>query len=126
MVRAFRASINFFAFLALFASANHCALEEIFCKINDSASDCCPKENNKHPHGVPCKEITAVESKSFSAFASVELKVSPVRFLAALTKHLLNHQIADDPRPGFRLGSENKILLSAHELILSPNAPPVA
>ena len=126
MGRVLKASISFFVFLALFASANHCALEEFFSTASNDSSNCCPAEQSEHPHGIPCKELTAVESKFTSTIASVELKSSPLQFLTTLSHHLLTEGNENDSDPALRRGFDSKIVLSPHELILSPNAPPVA
>jgi hypothetical protein len=122
MRRLLKALGLFFILFAIITSANHCALEELISQ-SDNTSDCCPAEESSHPHGTPCQALTAVQSKSFINIAKAEL--TPVNFVADFSTNFMNilFQAVESPR----IDIPNRVLLtlSTHDLILSPNAPPV-
>lgn len=130
MPKVFRKIAGLFVVLAIFISANHCAFEEL-ASWYGNASNCCPIENDNHPHSSPCDKLTSITNESaleLNKLSSLELRLSLQEFFSAfsLKNHLENQFLVETELQQIEASSIHGIGLLSSQLILSPNAPPLA
>lgn len=113
-------------FLALFAGANHCLLEEAL-GIPAEPVHSCPAEESEHQHGSPCTSVITAVIKDGNSVLQAESVTTPLfPIVVFISSALWNTPTADFLTTGRIPGADvfhTQPLLSG--LSAAPNAPPL-
>lgn len=125
----FRKIAGLYMMLAIFFGANHYAIEQLssWCCHHSESS---PVENESNSCETVCKDLTAITNDSgyeLTKLSNPDLPLILSGYLVEQSFDLqLQNQFLTKKHLHFGIDSFNKIILSSHILVLSPNAPPVA